>query len=111
LNPWNTISVDFIVELLESSGHDMIMVVVDSVIKKAHSDPTITTITAAGPGTARLYIQNVWCHHGLSRKIMSDRGSQFEAEFTRELYRLLGIKLAATMADHHQGDGQTELVN
>jgi Integrase zinc binding domain len=59
--PWDTISVDFIVELLESSGHDVIMVVVDSIIKKAHFVLTVTTITAAG--TARLYVQNVWRHH------------------------------------------------
>ena len=32
-------------------------------------------------------------------------------ELTRELYHLLGIKLAATMAYHPQGDGQTEQVN
>jgi len=29
----------------------------------------------------------------------------------KELYRLLGIKLAATTAYHPQGDGQTERVN
>ena len=33
------------------------------------------------------------------------------AEFTREIYQLLGIKLVATMAYHPQGDGQTERVN
>ena len=33
------------------------------------------------------------------------------AEFTRELYRMLGIKLAATTAYHPQGDGQMEWVN
>jgi hypothetical protein len=32
-------------------------------------------------------------------------------EFMKELYRLLGIKLAATTAYHPQGDGQTERVN
>ena len=42
---------------------------------------------------------------------MSDRGPQFITEFTRELYRLLGIKLAATTTYHPQGDGQTKQVN
>jgi hypothetical protein len=101
--------VDFIVELPESSGHDAIMVVVDSITKRAHFSPTLTTITAAG--TARLFVNHVWRHHGLARRIVSDRGPQFVAEFTRELYRVLGIKLAATTAYHPQGDGQTERVN
>ena len=33
------------------------------------------------------------------------------AEFTKELYWMLGICLAATTAYHPQGDGQTEQVN
>jgi transposase InsO family protein len=33
------------------------------------------------------------------------------AKFTQELYGMLGIKLAATMAYHPQGNGQTERVN
>ena len=40
-----------------------------------------------------------------------DRGPQFVAEFTKELYQLLGIKLAATTAYHPQGDRQMEWVN
>jgi transposase InsO family protein len=107
--PWDTISVDFIVELPDSAGHNAIMVVVDSVTKRAHFVPTFTTVSAAG--TARLFIQQVWKHHGLPRKVVSDRGPQFVAEFTQELYRMLGIKLAATTAYHPQGDGQTERVN
>ena len=39
-----------------------------------------------------------------------DRGPQFVAEFTKELYRLLGIKLAATTVYHPQGDRQMEWV-
>jgi hypothetical protein len=107
--PWDTISVDFIVELPQSAGHDSVMVVVDSVTKRAHFISTLTTVTAAG--TARLFVQHVWKHHGLPRRVVSDRGPQFVAEFTRELYRMLGIKLAATTAYHPQGDGQTERVN
>jgi hypothetical protein len=85
------------------------MVVVDSVNKTAHFIPTFVTVSAAG--SARLFVQHVWKHHGLPRRVISDRGPQFVAEFTRELYRLLGIKVAATTAYHPQGDGQTERVN
>jgi transposase InsO family protein len=46
-----------------------------------------------------------------AKKMVSDRGPQFVAEFTRELYRMLGVKLAATTAYHPQGDSQTERVN
>jgi transposase InsO family protein len=107
--PWDTASVDFIVELPESNGKDAIMVVVDSVTKRSHFVSTVTTLSAAG--TAQLYLRHIWKHHGLPRKVVSDRGPQFVAEFTKELYRLLGIKLAATTAYHPQGDGQTERVN
>jgi hypothetical protein len=68
--PWDTISVDFIVELPESSGHDAVMVVVDSVTKRVHLSSTLTTVTAAG--TARLFVQNVWMHHYLPRRVVSD---------------------------------------
>src|SRR5271163_1772770 len=108
-SPWDVISVDFITELPEANGKDCIMVVVDSVTKRSHFIDTVTTISAVG--SARLYINHVWKHHGLPQKVLSDRGPQFVAEFTRELYRLLGIKLAATTAYHPQGDGQTERVN
>jgi hypothetical protein len=42
----------------------------------------------------------------LRRTMISDRGPQFVAQFTRELYRLLGIKLAASTAYHPQTDRQ-----
>jgi len=102
--PWDTISVDFIVELPQSAGHDSIMVVVDSITKHAHFVSTVTTISATG--AAHLFLNHVWKHHGLPQRVVSDRGPQFVAEFTWELYRLLGIKLAATTAYHPQGDGQ-----
>ena len=85
------------------------MVIFDSVTKRAHFVSTVTTISATG--AAHLFLNHVWKHHGLPRKVVSDRGPQFIAEFTRELYRLLGIKLAATTTYHPQGDGQTEQVN
>jgi len=70
---------------------------------------TVTTISAAG--AAHLFLNHVWKHHGLPQRVVSDRGPQFIAEFTWELYWLLRVKLAATTAYHPQGDGQTERVN
>jgi hypothetical protein len=82
--PWDTISVDFIDKLPESHGHDAAMVVVDSVNKRAHFMATFVTILAVR--SARLFVQDVWKHHSLPRRVVSDRGPQFVAEFTRELY-------------------------
>jgi hypothetical protein len=79
------------------------------VSKWAHFIPTNTTITALG--TARLFLHHVWKLHGLPKQVVWDHGPQFIAEFTKELYQLLGIKLTATTAYHPQADGQTEHVN
>jgi hypothetical protein len=106
---WDVASVDFIVELPESQGHDAIMVVVDSVGKQGHFIETHTTVTALG--AVQLYLQHVWKLHGLPRTMISDHGPQFVAQFTCELYHLLGIKLAASTAYHPQTDRQTECVN
>jgi hypothetical protein len=60
--PWDTISIDFIVELPESHGYDAIMCIIDSQTKRVHFIPTHTTINAEG--TALLFHKEVWKHHG-----------------------------------------------
>jgi len=67
---WNMLSVDFVVELPLSSGHDTVMTVVDSVLKRAHFILTHTTVTAEG--TARLFLHQVWKLHGLPKCVISD---------------------------------------
>jgi len=101
--------VDFVVELPESSGHDAVMTVVDSVSKRVHFVPMHTTVTAEG--AARLFFHHVWKLHGLPKRVVSDCGPQFIASFTKELYRLLGVRLSSSTAWHPQTDGQTEHVN
>ena len=86
---WDTLSVDFVVELLESSGHDAVMTVMDSISKRVHFVPMHTTVTAEG--AARLFLHHVWKLHGLPKRVVSDHGLQFIASFTKELYKLLGI--------------------
>jgi len=106
---WDMLSVDFVVELPLSSGHNTVMTVVDSVSKGAYFIPTHTTVTAEG--AARLFLYQVWKLHSLPKCVISDHGPQFVACFTRELYHLLEIKLASSTAWHPQTDGQTERVN
>ena len=48
-------------------------------------------------GAAHLLLTHVWKLHGLLRQVVSDWGPQFIAEFTRELYQLLRVELAATV--------------
>ena len=100
---------DFVVELPLSSRHDAVMTVMDSVSKRAYFIPTHMTVTVEG--VARLFLHQVWKLHSLLKCIVSDRGPQFVTCFTRELYRLLGIKLASSTAWHPQTDGQMERVN
>jgi len=106
---WDTLSVNFVVELPESSGHDAIMTVVDAVSKRVHFIPMHTTVTVEG--AAQLFLHYVWKLHGLLKHIISDRGPQFVALFTKELYRLLGIQISSSTAWHSQTDGQTECIN
>jgi len=42
---------------------------------------------------------------------VSDRGPQFAAELTKELNRMLSIKMKLLTAFHPQMDGQTEHMN
>lgn len=106
---WETISADFVTELPSSSGYDSILVVVDHLSKRAHMVPTLSTITAIG--TAKLYRDHVWKLHGLPTKVISDRGPQFAADFTTELYKMIGVTPSRSTPYHPQTDGQTERVN
>ena len=85
------------------------MTVVDSVSKRVHFVLTHTMVTVEG--AARLFLHYVWKLHSLPKQVVSNHGSQFMASFTKELYRLLGIRLSFSTAWHPQTDGQMERVN
>ena len=83
------LNVDFVVELPESSRHDTVMTIVDSISKRVHFVLTYTIVTVKE--AARLFLHYVWKLHSLLRCVVSNHGPQFMASFTKELYRLLGI--------------------
>jgi hypothetical protein len=106
---WESVSMDFIVGLPESSGFDAILVVVDRLTKMAHFLPTTGTVDSEG--TAALFRDGVFRLHGLPSDLVSDRGATFTSEFSRSLCRLTGITQNLSTAFHPQTDGQTERVN
>ncbi|KAL5476984.1 hypothetical protein ACEPAI_3170 [Sanghuangporus weigelae] len=107
--PWQIVSVDLIGELPESNGFNAICVVVDRFSKQIHAIPTTTKLTAES--MAKIYRDHVFHLHGLPRKIIHDRGIQFDAKMMKELYKLLHIEGNPSTAYHPQTDGQTEHVN
>jgi hypothetical protein len=65
---------DFIVGLLRTqSGYDSILVIVDLLTKVAHFIHVRTTYSR--PQLAKLYMSRVVYLHGVSKKIVSDRGT------------------------------------
>ena len=62
-------------------------------------------------GAARLFRDHVWSKHGLPKKVISDRGPQFVAQFMKDLHKLMGVTANISMVYHPQMDGQTERAN
>jgi len=109
-NPWESISIDFIVDLPRSKNkNNSILVVIDRLTKMAHFLPTTTNITSKE--TAQLFFNNIVRLHGYPKSIISDRDSKFTASFWQELAKLTGTQLKMSTAWHAQTDGQTERTN
>ncbi|WVZ84968.1 hypothetical protein U9M48_031933 [Paspalum notatum var. saurae] len=64
-----------------------------------------------GAKLAELYISRIVCLHGVPKRIISDRGSQFTSRFWEQLHDSLDTKLRFSTAYHPQIDGQTERTN
>jgi hypothetical protein len=77
---WEEIAMYFIVGLPRTQlGYDSIWVIVDRLTKVAHFIPVKTTYF--GPQLAELYMSRIVGLHGVPRKILSDRGTQFTLKF------------------------------
>jgi hypothetical protein len=107
---WEEISMEFIVGLpTTQSGYDSIWVIVDHFLKVAHFIPVKTTYK--GANLTELYIARIVCLHGVPKKIVSDRGTQFTSRFWEKLYEAMNTRLNFSSAYHPQTDGQTERIN
>ncbi|WVZ93956.1 hypothetical protein U9M48_039905 [Paspalum notatum var. saurae] len=91
------------------NGYNSIWVVVDRLTKVVHFIPVNTTYSSVK--LAELYISRIVCLHGVPKRIISDRGSQFNSRFWEQLHDSLDTKLRFSTAYHPQTDGQTERTN
>jgi hypothetical protein len=107
---WEEIRMDFIVGLPHTqAGYDSIWVIVDHLTKVAHFIPVKTTYS--GAKLAELYMSRIVCLHGVPKKNVSDRGSQFTSKFWEKLHESMDTKINFNSAYHPQTDGQTERTN
>ena len=90
---------DFIVGLRRTQGgYDSIWVIIDRLTKVDHFLPVKTTYTS--PQLAALYMERIVCLHGVPKKIMSDRGTQFTSYFWQQVHSSLGTRLNFSIAYH-----------
>jgi hypothetical protein len=76
---------------------------VDRLTKVAHFIPVKTTY--AGAKLAELYMSRIVYLHGVPKKIVSDRGTQFTSRFWGMLHESMDTKLNFSSAYHPQKDG------
>jgi hypothetical protein len=90
---------DFIVGLPRTQVvYDSIWVIVDRLTKVAHFIPVKTTYSSAK--LAELYMSRIVCLHGVPKKIVSDRGSQYTSKFWENLHESMDTKLNFSSAYH-----------
>jgi hypothetical protein len=83
---------DFIVELPRTlRGYNSIWVIVDHLTKSAHFIPVFTTHRVRQ--YAEPYISYIVRYHGISKTIISDRGSIFVARLWEQLHECFSTHL------------------
>jgi hypothetical protein len=73
-------------------------VIVDRLTKVAQFIPVKTTYS--GSQLPELYMQRIVCLHGVQKKIVSDRGTQFILKFWERLHETLDTQLRFSSGHH-----------
>ena len=107
--PFEVVTMDLITDLPESQKFNAIFVIICKLTKYAFFIPCTTKINEKD--TAQLFFNNLVCHVGLPRQIISDRDTRWRNEFWKEVCEFMGSKRALTTSYHPQADRQTEVLN
>jgi hypothetical protein len=85
------------------SGYDSIWLIVNRLMKIAQLISIKTT--NIGPQLVGLYMSRIVCLHGVPKRIVSDRGTQFALKFWERLHETMDTCLNFSSAYHPQTDG------
>jgi hypothetical protein len=107
--PYESISLDLIVNLPWSGEFNAILVVVDRLTKHVSFIPTTSGLTAQG--FADSFVENVTSRFGLPDSIIADRDPRWTSDFWAAVSSAIKTKMSLSSSHHPQHDGQTENVN
>ena len=101
--------VNFITKLLLVAEKNAILVVYNKLFKIIYFVTIMEGILTKE--LVQLFRDNIWKIHGLLESVVLDRRSQFTAEMTKKLNKMLEIEMKLLTSFHPQTDGQTERMN
>ena len=107
--PFQCVSIDFLGPMTASSkGNRYIITATDMFTKWAEA----RAIRSENKRTAAdFFIEQIVTKHGTPKRILSDRGSQFRAQFSEYLFKRLGTQQVMTTSYHPQCNGLVEKFN
>ena len=107
--PYQSVAMDFIVNLPWSDGFNAIHVTVDRLTKHGTFTPTTTGLNTEDFGA--LFVKKIVCRFGLPESIICDRDPRWTSDFWKGIAKFLRTKMSLSSSHHPQHDGQTEIVN
>ena len=105
---WEEFSMDFIIVLYKSKGKDVIMLIVDILMKYAHFCALSHPFKASTVATT--FMDTIQKLHGNPRVFVNDRDPIFTGNCWTKLFSCLATQLDPWSSYHPQFDGKTDIV-
>jgi transposase InsO family protein len=106
--PLELVCMDYLSLERSKGGYENILVITDHFTRYAIAIPTRTQTAKT---TAEAFFYNFIVHYGLSKRIHSDQGANFESKIIKELCNITGMGKSRTTHYHPMENGMTERFN
>jgi hypothetical protein len=111
VRPWQELTMDFVTSLpITVEGFDTVVTFVDRFTKLVHFRACTTTGLNAVK-LADIFLEEIFRHHGVPQKIISDRDPKMNNRWWKEVLQRLGTRCRFSTAFHPETDGQLEIFN